>query len=143
MTEKELRELSDEYGISVEFFEDETWNRNGVYIPGIKTMFLRQGLTEKDLYKTILHELGHKDHSPLTYLINSIRCENEANRNMIHHLMRDALSQLEDARDFNPLKFMEYYDLRTTTDEVMVMEEYHNLVETGNYSRCEKYHESD
>ncbi|NYS49691.1 ImmA/IrrE family metallo-endopeptidase [Streptococcus danieliae] len=128
MTEKELRELLDEYGISVEFFEGEVWDRNGVYISGLKTMFLHRDLSGKELYKTILHEFGHKDHSPLMYLINSIKCENEANRNMIHHLLRDALSQLEDTKDFNPLKFMEYYDLKTMTDEIMVMEEYQNLI---------------
>ena len=47
---------------------------------------------------------------------------------MIHHLLEDALAELDDPSDFNYLKFMEYYNLKTTTEEAMVMEEYKALV---------------
>lgn len=43
---------------------------------------------------------------------------------MIHHLLEDALTQLDTPSDFNYLQFMERYNLKTTTDEVMVKEEY-------------------
>ena len=47
---------------------------------------------------------------------------------MIHHLLEDALEQLENPSDFNYLDFMKFYNLKTTTDEVMVMEEYQALL---------------
>lgn len=47
---------------------------------------------------------------------------------MIHHLLVDALGELDDPKEFDYLKFMEYYNLKTTTDEVMVMEEYQALL---------------
>lgn len=48
---------------------------------------------------------------------------------MIHHLVKDALDNLEDPREFDYLKFMSYYNLRTITNEIMVQEEYLALVE--------------
>ena len=47
---------------------------------------------------------------------------------MIHHLLKDALSQLENKADFNYMKFMEYYQLTTVTDEIMIKEEYKALI---------------
>ena len=47
---------------------------------------------------------------------------------MIHHLLVDALEELDDPSDFNYLDFMKFYNLKTTTDEVMVMEEYQALL---------------
>ena len=47
---------------------------------------------------------------------------------MIHHLVKDAISTLEDKNDFDYLKFMEFYNLKTITDEIMVKEEYLSLI---------------
>ena len=47
---------------------------------------------------------------------------------MIHHLVKDAVSSLEDVHEFNYLNFMKYHNLKTVTDEIMVMEEYYGLV---------------
>ncbi|MDS8294326.1 ImmA/IrrE family metallo-endopeptidase, partial [Streptococcus pneumoniae] len=52
----------------------------------------------------------------------------EADRNMIHHLVKDALESLDDPKEFDYLKFMSYYNLKTVTNEVMVKEEYLALV---------------
>ncbi|EHZ92944.1 Phage protein [Streptococcus pneumoniae] len=47
---------------------------------------------------------------------------------MIHHLVKDALESLDDPKEFDYLKFMSYYNLKTVTNEVMVKEEYLALV---------------
>ena len=47
---------------------------------------------------------------------------------MIHHLLEESLDSLESPEDFNYLKFMEYYNLKTTTEETMVKEEYKALI---------------
>lgn len=91
-------------------------------------MFVSKGLPPDKQKQVILHELGHIDHTEREYQNALVRCENEANRNMIHHLLEDALDSMENPKDFNYLDFMEYYNLKTTTDEVMVKEEYQALI---------------
>lgn len=73
-------------------------------------------------------ELGHKDHTRSEYQNARLRCENEADRNMIHHLVKDALESLDDPTEFDYLKFMSYYNLKTMTNEIMVKEEYQTLI---------------
>lgn len=48
---------------------------------------------------------------------------------MIHHLVKDAIESLDDPTEFDYLKFMSYYNLKTMTNEVMVKEEYFALME--------------
>ncbi|CMY00988.1 phage protein [Streptococcus pneumoniae] len=72
--------------------------------------------------RVLLHELGHKDHTRSEYQNARLRCENEADRNMIHHLVKDALESLDDPTEFDYLKFMSYYNLKTVTNEIMVKE---------------------
>lgn len=83
---------------------------------------------KKERVKVLLHELGHKDHTRSEYQNARLRCENEADRNMIHHLVKDALESLDDPTEFDYLKFMSYYNLKTVTNEIMVKEEYKALV---------------
>jgi hypothetical protein len=125
MTDKEMLCKK---GINLYLFDNNIWNRNGIYIKEINTIFINRELSDKEIHKVLLHELGHIDHLPSIYEIAKIRCENEANRNMIHHLVKDAVSSLEDVHDFNYLNFMKYHNLKTVTDEIMVMEEYYGLV---------------
>ena len=47
---------------------------------------------------------------------------------MIHYLLEEELKTMDDISDFNYVHFMEKYNLKTTTDEVMVMEEYKALL---------------
>ena len=47
---------------------------------------------------------------------------------MIHYLVKEELALMDDAREFNYVRFMEKYDLKTTVNETMVKEEYYNLV---------------
>ena len=101
----------------------------GFYEKETNTAFLSSKLSKKERVKGLLHELGHKDHTRSEYQNARLRCENEADRNMIHHLVKDALESLDDPTEFDYLKFMSYYDLKTITNEVMVKEEYFALME--------------
>ncbi|QBX27083.1 hypothetical protein Javan370_0002 [Streptococcus phage Javan370] len=47
---------------------------------------------------------------------------------MIHHLLEEELQLMEDVRDFNYVKFMEKYKLKTIADETMVKDEYNSLI---------------
>ena len=123
-----IEEICKKHGVRIEYFDKDLWNRNGIYIDEIKVVFVSKDLSPDKQKQVILHELGHIDHTEREYQDTLIRCENEANRNMIHHLLADALDGLESPEDFNYLKFMEFYNLKSVTDEVMVMEEYKALV---------------
>ena len=96
----------------------------GFYEKETNTAFLSSRLSKKERVKVLLHELGHKDHTRSEYQNARLRCENEADRNMIHHLVKDALESLDDPTEFDYLKFMSYYNLKTVTNEIMVKEEY-------------------
>ena len=123
-----IEDICKKYGVKIEYFDNDLWNRNGIYIDEIKVVFVSKDLAPEKQKQVILHELGHIDHTEAEYRNAKIKCENEADRNMIHHLLVDALAQLENPSDFNYLDFMKFYNLKTTTDEVMVMEEYKALL---------------
>ena len=123
-----IEDICKKYGVKIEYFDNDLWNRNGIYIDEIKVVFVSKDLPPDKQKQVILHELGHIKHTEREYQNALVRCENEANRNMIHHLLEDALVQLENPSDFNYLKFMEYYNLKTTTDEIIVKEEYQGLI---------------
>lgn len=123
-----IEDICKKYGVKIEYFDNDLWNRNGIYIDEIKVVFVSKDLAPEKQKQVILHELGHIDHTEAEYRNAKIKCENEADRNMIHHLLVDALDQLENPSEFNYLDFMKFYNLKTTTDEVMVMEEYKALL---------------
>lgn len=100
----------------------------GFYEKETGTAFLSSKLDKKERVKVLLHELGHKDHTRSEYQNARLRCENEADRNMIHHLVKDVIESLDDPKEFDYLKFMSFYDLKTMTNEIMVKEEYQTLV---------------
>ena len=123
-----IEDICKKYGVKIEYFDKDLWNRNGIYIDEITVVFVSKDLTPDKQKQVILHELGHIDHTEREYQNALIRCENEANRNMIHHLLEDALAGLESPEDFNYLKFMEFYNFKSVTDEIMVKEEYQSLL---------------
>lgn len=126
LTEKDI---ISQFGIKIHEFDGNLMpDELGFYDPVTKVAFLSDQLAKKERIKVLLHELGHQEHSTSEYQNARIRCENEADRNMIHHLVKDAIAKLDDVKDFNYLNFMEYYELTTTTAEVMVIEEYNGLV---------------
>lgn len=125
MTEKEF---SKNLGIDIEIFEDGLFPDEAFYIPTLKTMFLSDAISDEKRVQVALHEIGHRNHAPDTYRLFREKCELEANRNMIHHLIKAELDIAEDATTFNYLVFMEKYNLKTIADETMVKEEYLALV---------------
>lgn len=123
-----IEDICKKYGVRIEYFDKDLWNRNGIYIDEIKVVFVSKDLSPDKQKQVILHELGHIEHTEAEYKNAKIKCENEADRNMIHHLLEDALANLESPEDFNYLKFMEFYNLKSVTDEIMVKEEYQSLL---------------
>lgn len=121
MTEKEFSQNLD---IDIEIFEDGLFPDEAFYIPSLKAMFLSDAISDEKRVQVALHEIGHKNHAPDTYQLFREKCELEANRNMIHHLIKAELDIAEDATTFNYLVFMEKYNLKTIADETMVKEEY-------------------
>lgn len=91
------------------------------------TVFVNAYLDEIERKKVTYHELGHKNHSANDYKYNRERCELQADRNMIHHLMKEELSTYDNVEDFNYARFMQKYSLKTIADETMILEEYNNL----------------
>lgn len=125
MTEKEL---CSELGIKFFIFENALYEDEAFYIAGLRTMFLSNKILEEDRVKTILHELGHRNHLPHLYAIFREKYETQANRNMIHYLMKAELAECEDKEHFNYLTFMQKYKLKTIADEAMVKDEFYSLV---------------
>lgn len=122
-----IEEICDLHGVRIAYFDKELWHRHGIYVDEIKIVFVNKALSSGAQKRVILHELGHLNHTEANYTINPIKCENEANRAMIHELLREELNQI-DKEDFNYLNFMEKHKLKTTTDELMVIDEFYRLV---------------
>ncbi len=79
-------------------------------------------------HKVIYHELGHREHTASYYKLNKEKAELQADRCMIHHLLKEELSYWDNMEDFNYIQFMEKYELTSIADEVMVKEEFKNLI---------------
>ncbi|HEL1704601.1 TPA: ImmA/IrrE family metallo-endopeptidase [Streptococcus suis] len=120
-------DLCVQQGIDILFFDGRERDKKAFFnkranLVGIDTYV--DGI-ERD--KLLYHELGHKNHTPYQYQLYRELCELQANRNMIHHLLKDELSMLDDYNDFNYVRFMERHGLKTMTDESMVIEEFRTL----------------
>ena len=120
-----IEELVDSHGVTLAYFDNELWQRPGMIIDELKIVFVNKALSEEAQKRVILHEIAHLDHSATQYTINPIRCENEANRAMIRALIRE---ELDEGHEFNYIRFMERHKLKTTTDEIMVVDEYFSLI---------------
>lgn len=123
-----IEELVDSHGVTLAYFDNEFWHRPGVYIKEINIIFINRELSDDAKKRVIYHELGHMDHSAELYTNNHTRCENEANRHMIHKLLEEELALSDDQLSFNYLHFMQKHELRTVTDELMVIDEYYELI---------------
>ena len=120
-----IEELVDSNGVTLAYFDNELWQRPGMIIDELKIVFVNKALSEEAQKRVILHEIAHLNHSKAQYTINPIRCENEANRAMIRALIRE---ELDEGHEFNYIRFMERHKLKTTTDEIMVVDEYFSLI---------------
>lgn len=125
MTEKEL---SSQYQITLRFFEPEQWGGPGFYDSRTRTIYLNNALSMEKRHQILLHELGHLEHIEAIYNYAAVRCENEANRFMIHHLVQEELAHYDNPEDFNWSNFAQKYNLKTITDELMIQDEFYKLV---------------
>lgn len=124
-----IEELLDSYGVELAYFDNDLWPRPGIYIDEIKVVFVNKALSDESKKKVIFHELGHIDHDSNQYERRHEEFELEANRYMIRCLLEDEFDKVEDKHEFNYLSFMKRHNLKTTTDEVMVINEYYNLLD--------------
>ena len=120
-----IEELVDSHGVTLAYFDNELWQRPGMIIDELKIVFVNKSLSKEAQKRVILHEIAHLNHSKAQYTINPIRCENEANRAMIRALIRE---ELDEGHEFNYIRFMDRHNLKTTTDEIMVVDEYFSLI---------------
>lgn len=58
-----INELLDQYQVSLAYFDNELWQRPGVYIKEISIIFINRELSENAKRRVIYHELGHLEHS--------------------------------------------------------------------------------
>lgn len=122
-----IEELVDSHGVTLAYFDNDLWPRPGAYIEEIKIVFVNKSLSEETMKRVIYHELGHKDHTASVYKNNPIKCENEANRYMIHKLLEEELNNVDNLQSFNYVNFMQKHKLKTVADELMVIDEYYAL----------------
>ena len=120
MTENELLE---QFNVSICEFSSQEWSRNGFLDPINRVVYINKDLPTERRLKVILHELSHLDHDPKHYERLREKYEAQANRNMIHELLKN-----ENLDNFNYVHFMEKYNLTTICDETFVKNEYLKMV---------------
>lgn len=121
MTENELLE---QFDVSLCEFDSSQWPRDGFLDPVNRVIYINRDLPIEIRLKVLLHELGHLEHDPKHYERLREKFEAQANRTMIHELLKN-----ENLDDFNYLHFMEKYNLTTICDETFVKNEYLKLKE--------------
>ena len=121
MPEKELLE---QFNVSLCEFDSSQWSRDGFLDPVNRVVYINRDLSAERRLKVLLHELGHLEHNPKHYERLREKYEAQANRNMIHELLKN-----ENLDDFNYIHFMEKYNLTTICDETFVTNEYLKLKE--------------
>ena len=123
-----VRELCAQEGVNLCYFDGTGWHSPGFFNPTLKLLAIDINLSEQDQKQVALHELGHKEHTPVQYEVNRELCELQADRSMIHHLLEEELKTLDDVSEFNYIHFMERYNLKTIANETMVIDEYKSLI---------------
>ena len=121
MPEKELLE---QFHVSICEFDSSQWSRNGFIDPINRGCLHQRGFTPDTRLKVILHELGHLEHNSKNYERLREQYEVQANRVMIRGLLEN-----ENLDDFDYVRFMERYNLKTIANETMVIDEYRSLID--------------
>jgi Zn-dependent peptidase ImmA (M78 family) len=116
MTENELLE---QFNVSLCEFDSSQWPRNGFIDTINRVVYINKDLAPEIRLKVILHELGHLEHNSKDYERLREKYEVQANRIMIHELLKN-----ENLDDFNYVSFMEKYNLTTICDETFVKNEF-------------------
>lgn len=117
------KELLEQFNVSICEFSSNEWSRNGFLDPINRVVYINRDLDQDTRLKVILHELGHLEHNSKDYERLREKYEVQANRNMIHELLKN-----ENLDDFNYVRFMERYNLKTIANETMVIDEYKSLI---------------
>lgn len=117
-------ELLEQFGVSICEFSSSEWPRNGFIDTINKVVYINRDLSPDIRLKVILHELGHLEHNSKDYERLREKYEAQANRNMIHELLKN-----ENLDNFNYVHFMKKYNLTTICDETFVKHEYLKLVD--------------
>lgn len=127
MTEQEL---SQKFDIRIHTFDEHEFedDEEAFYISELKTMFISSKIAQEDRVQVVLHELGHQGHLPHLYKIHREKYELQANRSMIHHLLKEELLLFDDHESFNYVTFMDKYKLKTIANEQIVKEEFRNII---------------
>ena len=125
MTEKELLDL---HKVTLREFTTKQWQRNGFYDEINRIVYINADLSSDERRKVLFHELGHLEHYRSLYQNAPLLCENEANLDMIQNLVAEEIATYG-AESFNSIRFMERYQLKTITDEVMIRTEFYKQVE--------------
>lgn len=118
------KELLEQFNVSLCEFDSSQWPRDGFLDPVNRVVYINRDLPIEIRLKVLLHELGHLEHDPKHYERLREKYEVQANRIMIHELLKN-----ENLDDFNYLHFMEKYNLTTICDETFVKNEYLKLKE--------------
>lgn len=118
-------ELLEQFCVSLCEFSSSQWPRDGFLDPINRVVYINRDLPTERRLKVLLHELGHLEHDPKHYERLREKYEAQANRNMIHELLKN-----ENLDNFNYVHFMEKYNLTTICDETFVKNEYLKLIET-------------
>lgn len=122
-------QVCSEQGIDLVYFDGRGSHNKGFYNQPHNLIAVDTYLDDIEKKKVIYHEIGHKEHDPEQYKRRREEYELQADRNMIHYLLKEELETMDDFTNFNYLHFMEKYNLKTMTNEIMVKEEYLALVE--------------
>ncbi|AER21710.1 TPA: ImmA/IrrE family metallo-endopeptidase [Streptococcus suis] len=117
-----------ERGIDLVYFDGRDTDNKGIYNKKHNLIAVDTYLDEIEKKKTIYHEIGHQSHDPSQYDRRREQYELQADRNMIHYLVKEELATIDDVSEFNYIRFMEKYKLKTIANETMVREEFLNLV---------------
>ncbi|HEL2022478.1 ImmA/IrrE family metallo-endopeptidase [Streptococcus suis] len=117
-----------ERGIDLVYFDGRDTDNKGIYNKKHNLIAVDTYLDEIEKKKTIYHEIGHQSHDPSQYDRRREQYELQADRNMIHYLVKEELATIDDVSEFNYIRFMEKYKLKTMANETMVREEFLNLV---------------
>ncbi|HEL2301444.1 TPA: ImmA/IrrE family metallo-endopeptidase [Streptococcus suis] len=117
-----------ERGIDLVYFDGRDTGNEGIYNKKHNLISVDTYLDEIEKKKIIYHEIGHQDHDPSQYDRRREQYELQADRNMIHYLVKEELAMMDDVSEFNYVRFMEKYNLKTTVNETMVIEEFESLI---------------
>ncbi|MCK1199099.1 hypothetical protein Javan623_0003 [Streptococcus phage Javan623] len=110
------------------YYDGRETDNKGFYDYEYDVIFINAYLDDIDKKKVLYHEMGHVGQYLENYERMKEKFEAQADRNMIHHLLKEYLTTLDDISDFNVYRFMELYRLKTICNEQMIIDELNNFI---------------